>query len=351
MKYIIMCGGKYPKFKTPKQLLKVNDEVLVERTIRLLKENGVTDIAVSTNNPAFDYLDVELLHNKDDEFVTLSENEFKASKYSWLNAYYPMNEPVCYIHGDCYFSDEAIKTIVDTEVDKTMFFCVPDVQDIANKDKRNLKGREPLAYKVKDYKFFRNAIDELLKMVDEGKFRNAKCSPIAWTAYRYINGLDVGFNAQNYGDLNSIFDSKGDYIIINDYTTDIDDEKDIISIENILKLGGNEMVKCEVIERFTLGDFNKLQNIKRKAIDTKGTLYVGDTFDCDEEMAKYLSGGNSQKKVVVKVIEVMPKVEAKVEYHKEEKKPEVSIKLETEEVKEIAKQVNKAVKKSKKSKK
>ena len=44
MKYIIMCGGKYPKFEIPKQLLKVNGEVLVERTIRLLKENGITNI-------------------------------------------------------------------------------------------------------------------------------------------------------------------------------------------------------------------------------------------------------------------------------------------------------------------
>ena len=28
-----MAGGKYDKFETPKQLLKVNGEVLIERTI------------------------------------------------------------------------------------------------------------------------------------------------------------------------------------------------------------------------------------------------------------------------------------------------------------------------------
>lgn len=67
------------------------------------------------------------------------------------------------------------------------------------------------------------------------------------------------------------------------------------------------MIKCEVIEKFTLKDFDKLQNIERKTINTQGTLYVGDTFECDEEMAKYLSGGNVLKKVVVKVIEVLPK--------------------------------------------
>ena len=39
MKYILMCGGNYKdKFEIPKQLLEVNGEKLVERTIRLLKE-------------------------------------------------------------------------------------------------------------------------------------------------------------------------------------------------------------------------------------------------------------------------------------------------------------------------
>ena len=40
MKYVIMCGGDYKdQFETPKPLLEVNGEKLVERTVRLLKEN------------------------------------------------------------------------------------------------------------------------------------------------------------------------------------------------------------------------------------------------------------------------------------------------------------------------
>ena len=269
-----------------------------------------------------------------------------------MRAYYPVNEPVCYLHGDVYFSDEAIKTIIKTKVKDTMFFCTADKQDIPYKDIRCAGGREPLAYKVENYKLFRNAVDDLMRTIDEGKFKNAFCSPIAWTVYRYLNGLDLAYNAKWYDDWNSIFDSKGDYIIINDYTNDVDDIKDVARIENGLKLGGNNMIKCEVIEKFTLNDFDKLKNITRKSIDEKGTLFKDDTFECDEEMAKYLCGGNSKKRVVVRIVEVLPKVEAKIEYHNEEKKPEVSVKLETEEVKEIANQVNKAVKKTtKKSKK
>ena len=42
MKYIIMCGGKYSNFQTPKQLIEINGERLVDRTIRLLRERGIS---------------------------------------------------------------------------------------------------------------------------------------------------------------------------------------------------------------------------------------------------------------------------------------------------------------------
>ena len=65
-KYIIMCGGNYNDWETPRQLSVICGETLVERTIRLLRENGITDIAVSSNNPAFDYLDVPILHHNNE---------------------------------------------------------------------------------------------------------------------------------------------------------------------------------------------------------------------------------------------------------------------------------------------
>ena len=350
MEYIIMCGGTYPKFKTPKQLLKVNGEVLVERTIRLLRENDITDIAVSTNDERFNYLDVELLHDKDNQFLYWGENENKLSKNSWLRAYYPVNEPVCYLHGDVYFSDEAIKTIVETPVKDTMFFCVADYQDIPNKDIRSAGGREPLAYKVENYKLFRDAVDDLLKMVDEGKFKNSFCGAISWNVYRYLNGLDLGFNAKWYGDINDIFKSKGNYIIINDYTNDVDDEKDVAKIEKYLKYKEGNMIKVEAIQDFTLGRFGELKNIKRKNIDTPGKLYKGDVFECTEPMADYLTGGNSKKKVVVRVLEILPKVED-ISPKDTADESEKIIPLDEENIKVIAEQINKAVKKTTKKKK
>lgn len=68
------------------------------------------------------------------------------------------------------------------------------------------------------------------------------------------------------------------------------------------------MIKCEVIEKFTLEKYDLLKNIKRVSVDTYGKLYVGDTFECTEEMAEYLTGKNDKGKTVVKVIEVIPEI-------------------------------------------
>ena len=93
------------------------------------------------------------------------------------------------------------------------------------------------------------------------------------------------------------------------------------------------MIKCEVIEKFNLKDFAKLKNVKRVAKDVEGKLFVGDTFECDETMADYLTGNNVLKKAVVKIIEVAKKgttKEAKIiEEIVKEEKPKKSNKKKT----------------------
>ena len=44
-----------------------------------------------------------------------SQNQYKNKKAQgwWLDAFYPTNEQTCYIWGDVYFSEYAIKTIKD----------------------------------------------------------------------------------------------------------------------------------------------------------------------------------------------------------------------------------------------
>lgn len=73
------------------------------------------------------------------------------------------------------------------------------------------------------------------------------------------------------------------------------------------------MIKVEVSKEFTLERFKELKNIKRKSINQEGRLFVGDTFECDEEMYNYLTGNNAKKETVIKLLEVDPEKESKIE--------------------------------------
>lgn len=84
------------------------------------------------------------------------------------------------------------------------------------------------------------------------------------------------------------------------------------------------MIKCEVIENFTLEKFNQLENVKKVEIRKGNEFGVGDTFDCTEKMADYLTGNNALNKTVVKVIEVEPEQIEEVKIEQKPKKKKTS---------------------------
>ena len=66
------------------------------------------------------------------------------------------------------------------------------------------------------------------------------------------------------------------------------------------------MFKVKALREFTYGSFDKIKNLERHNKEKKkeGTLYAGDTFECTEKMAQYLTGECGY--VLVKVIEIIP---------------------------------------------
>ncbi len=210
MIYVIMCGGFYQNFKEiPKQLSVVNGERIVDRTIRLLKENGIKEeyIYISSNNPVFDTCGVKRLEH---------HNSYRYDKDTltgyWLDAFYPYfekNIKVTYIFGDVYFTEEAIKKIVEYKTDKNILFGT----NLA-KNKAHENWGEPFAYIVNDYETFIDGIKTVKMYQDEGRTRRIA---LVWELYRYLNELDI--NVQQ------VLDET--YICIDDGTIDIDDPKQI----------------------------------------------------------------------------------------------------------------------------
>jgi len=196
MKYILMAGTSY---NPPRQLTKINGEIIIERTIRLLKENGVEEIEVSSKNPVFD---------------KYNRRDYDSSGL-WVNCFPPMDEPCCYIMGDVYFSPEAIKTIVETETDSIEFFAsAPPFAPEYPK-----RWAEPFAFKVVDQKRLREAVEETKRLREQGCFNR---HPIAWELWQVIKGTEL--NKIDYTN----------YTVINDYSCDIDYPEDITKIKGAL---------------------------------------------------------------------------------------------------------------------
>lgn len=70
------------------------------------------------------------------------------------------------------------------------------------------------------------------------------------------------------------------------------------------------MILLEATEDFTLKDFNKISQLKRKTELTEdepeNIIHSGDKFVADKNMSKYLLGNNDSKIIVAKVLEVLP---------------------------------------------
>lgn len=210
MKYIIMCGGTYDTFNQPKQLSIINGETLAGRTVRLLKENGIQEIYISSNDSRFDDLKVPRL-----EHTNSYRYENGKVKGYWLDAYYPLNEPCVYLHGDVYYSEDAIKKIVNCKPKVNTF-----IGNAVAKNKQHKNWGEPFGWIIVNQKEFREGIEETKKLQDEGKIKRGFA--ISWELYRLLNGLDI-----------NIQDIKEEtYLTINDETIDIDDPSEIEELKN-----------------------------------------------------------------------------------------------------------------------
>ena len=134
----------------------------------------------------------------------------------WVDCFYPIVEPVCYLMGDVVFSPVAIRTIVDTQTDDVEFFASSPPFN-----KRYTKQwAEPFGFKVVDTGHFFGAVNVLKKYQDLGRFNRV---PIAWELWQVIKETPI-----NHIDYSN-------YKAINDYTCDIDRPEDVAEIERNMK--------------------------------------------------------------------------------------------------------------------
>ena len=221
MKYVIMCGGYYEQWETPKQLQTINGEPLVARTVRLLQENGIKakDIFISSNDERFEGFGVERLEHE-------NSYRYEGGKLNgyWLDAFYPKfksNTKVTFLFGDVYYTNKAIQEIIKSPAACNILYGSKEAE---NKENKNIG--EPFAYVVNDLKTFYAGIKAVKKLQDEGKTARV---PIVWELYRYLNRLDI--NLQQV--------KPETFRVIDDGTDDIDIPEKLAKLRNRLEVKAN----------------------------------------------------------------------------------------------------------------
>jgi len=237
MKYIIMADGDGKRWNNylgvPKHLVEINGEPLLARTTRLLKENGITNYVITT---------------RDERYGQYGETIPQSKRDCEVDRFEEFSKPVCYLYGDVYYTEYAIKTIVNTETDDILFFG---------------SEWEIFAIKVNNIENFykhKNKIKELFLRGDV-----SRC--IGWEVYKSIHNLSL--------DEHNI---TSDYIKILDGTDDIDYPQDYEAfkrkIEEPNKL--SIIIPCHNLEKFITPCLNSLLEQENKANLEREIIFICD---------------------------------------------------------------------------
>jgi len=123
MKAIILANGKATRFNGQcKQVLPINGEPVIMRTVRQLKENGIKDVLIVT---VWD--EIKALF---DNFTDVGQTKgvvktIEGCRDDWVDT----NDTILFLLGDVVWTDEAIKIAIETN--KNVAFFGSDVEIFA----------------------------------------------------------------------------------------------------------------------------------------------------------------------------------------------------------------------------
>ncbi|MCL1799225.1 MAG: 2-C-methyl-D-erythritol 4-phosphate cytidylyltransferase [Eggerthellaceae bacterium] len=191
MKYIIMADGKSDRWdnylSVPKHFIEIDGEPIIERTIRLLHAYDQKSEVIVTS------------HNKDYELAGSTryeplDNTLEVDRFTREL----IVDDTCFLYGDTYYTEDAIRRIIQTEAEDILFF--------GNRD-------SIVAIKIKDGALFEEHVDRVRGLFLIGAIEHC----IGWQVYQSFQGLP--FNGKGIADK---------YILFNDKTMDFNDPEDYL---------------------------------------------------------------------------------------------------------------------------
>lgn len=202
---IVIAGGEAKRWENhlgvPKHLIEIDGETILSRTARLLKENGVSSIYVATKEYDSRYdvpyatqvvVDIDYENNAD-------VDKFLSSKHLW-------NEEgrTLVVYGDCYFTEEAIHTVINYPAREWTLFCRPNASSITGTRWGECFVQSFYPEHIEEHERSLHRVAELQK---SGELKSGG----GWHHYRVMEGLPPKKHAM-----------RNRYVEIDDWTDDFD---------------------------------------------------------------------------------------------------------------------------------
>ena len=166
MRFVIMADGKGSRWNNymgiPKHLIEIDGESLLARTVRLLHEMKKEEIEViiTSHDSRYEFEGAkryEPVHN------TIELERFTEEL---------VQDDMCFLYGDTYYTEESIEIIMNTDVDELLFFGTK-------------KGI--VAVRIKDSEVFRNHYNRVKTDFINGEISTCK----GWQVYQSYVGQDL----------------------------------------------------------------------------------------------------------------------------------------------------------------
>lgn len=206
--YIIMAAGEGKRWNNylgvPKHLVNINGETLLQRTVRLLKNNNVNNIYITSSDERYD-VDGAIRYKP-------QNNEFEIDRFLCCEEIWS-NKCTVFLYGDCYYTDEAIKTIVNSKCNGYHYYGRLTGNDVK-------KYGEIFAVKIKNTEKFKNACLIIRNGLKDGTVNRG----LGWETYKILEGKNPNMTPTEFREW--IKSEHKNFVVIDDDTEDFDTPED-----------------------------------------------------------------------------------------------------------------------------
>lgn len=153
---VILAAGKNNNFNETISMLKINEEVLIERTINLLRNNKIENIIVVSG-----YRSEEIKDKLDDDITIVENLEYKwtGTMYSLATAKEYINDDFILIEGDIVIEDLGVKEIIKNNYSN----CILITAESGSGDEAFVEIKDNKIYKIsKDIAQFNKIHGEMI---------------------------------------------------------------------------------------------------------------------------------------------------------------------------------------------